>query len=321
MKKNLFSVLFCLGAIGFLNNTAQAQSKLIHYWNFNTPTDSIMYTYMAPFISGIAADYSLIDTSKAKILYYLNAAGPGHDSTYMDYYTPTSTEMDSLVNLRMGAPAGKAIKARNPSDNMELRFYIPSTNYKNLIIKYGSEASSRTSGQLLQNFDYSVDSGATWKTSGLSITADSANLTYGLISVDFGGDTTVNNNPKLVFRIKFSGNTSGYSGNNRFDNVTLEGDTITAATNYYTSVPQVVSVASAYTLYPNPVNNTLTVSSDAEGVKTMIIADAAGKTVFAGLVNGRNFTMNVADYKPGIYFVTIKENTTGAISNLKFIKQ
>ena len=112
---------------------------------------------------------------------------------------------------------------------MELRLYIPSTNYHNLTLKYEVQSSSVTSGQKVQNFDYSVDSGLTWRTTGLNITFDSITqaqfqgTNWGLITINFGSDSSVNNNPKLVFRIKFAGNTSLTSGNNRFDNITLDG--------------------------------------------------------------------------------------------------
>ena len=111
---------------------------------------------------------------------------------------------------------------------------IPSTGYKNLSLEYGLESSSTKSGQLVEALDYSVDGGTTWKSSSLTVqgtnvdTLDVSNAifqgtSWGLVTVTFGTDTTVNNNPNLVLRIKFRGNTTGTSGNNRFEHVTLEG--------------------------------------------------------------------------------------------------
>ena len=280
-----------------------------------------MYTYTntaGTLITGIPADFSLIDTAKAKILYYLADVvnTNQYDSTYIDFYTPTAAEYDT-VNLQMGALSGNAIKARNPSVKMELRFYIPTTNYKNIVIKYGTEASSRTSGQLLQNFDYSIDSGASWITTGLSMTSDSANLTYNLIGLNLASDHSVDNNNKLVFRIKFSGNTMLYAGNNRFDNVTIEGDSINAP---YAIVNNLTTPENLYQLYPNPVSNDLAVTSESDGYKTIIIYDITGKSVFAGIAEGRKFQINISDIIAGTYFVAVKDNATGKISKMKFNK-
>jgi len=323
MKRKLLFTLVLISTFASINGFAQ--SKLIHYWHFNNATTpGAMYTYttsLGPMITGIAADYSLIDTSKAKIWYHLADAVNTNplDSTYIDFYAAAATENDTF-NARMGAASGNAIKARNPSAKMELRFYMPTTGYKNLLLKYGTEASSHTSGQLNQNYDYSVDSGTTWKTSGLSMAADTAGLTFGLISLGFGADTTVNSNSKFVFRIKFSGNDSGYSGNNRFDNVTLDADTMTAAT-IHVSVANVTAPETVYTIYPNPVKNNLEISADADGVKGVMIYDAAGKTVFAGLANGKAFSVNVADLQAGVYFLNIREGNTGKVSSMKFVKE
>lgn len=211
--------------------TANAQSKLIHYWHFNnftTAPSSTTVNSAHPF--NVHADYSSIDTSKAQIVYMTSAGTSSAFSTTVDYANPGDT-----LNARMGHDADGstiswALRPRNRSDSMELRFYIPTTHYKNILIKYISQSSSVGSGMLHQVFDYSTDSGSTWKTTGLSVAGDSAGLSFGpIFPVSFTTDTTVNNNPKLVFRIKFQGNASGTSGNNRFDNITVEGDTITPA--------------------------------------------------------------------------------------------
>ena len=317
MKRNLLLAFLLISSI--CSTSVFAQSKLIHYWHFNNAVvPSAMYTDSAGGIHGIAADYSLIDTSKAKVLYYKITGTSAVYHTYIDFYAPAATEYDT-INMRMGQSTGNAIKARNPSDSMELRFYIPTTNYKNIVLKYASEASSRTSGQLLQDYSFSLDSGSTWHSTGMNMTADSAGLTYNLISLSF--DTTVNNNSKLVFRIIFNGNTSGTSGNNRFDNITIEGDTITAATTNFVSGPGNITNEPVYTLYPNPVENTLEISAALDGTKSVMIYNAEGKSVFAGLAAGKGFSINVAGLSSGMYFVSIRENATGLVTTERFIKK
>ena len=66
---------------------ANAQGTLIHYWNFNNFTS--VYTYPT-FPAPIDADYSRIDTSKAKFVY---ALFPGTSSTYHN----TATILDFVA--------------------------------------------------------------------------------------------------------------------------------------------------------------------------------------------------------------------------------
>jgi hypothetical protein len=213
---------------------SQAQSTLIHYWNFNS-FYGVMYTDT---IHGIDANYSIHDTTKAQILY---AEMPGTSSsytTYEDYVAAASGSPDfDTVNERFGDSSGNALRLRNPSDSMELLFYIPSIHYTHILLQYASQSSSITHGQLHQDFSYSVDSGLTWRTTGLSELSDSAWLTYHRTTVRIATDSSVKNNSKLVFRIIFSGNTTGTSGNNRIDNVTVEGDSIEAANVNITASP------------------------------------------------------------------------------------
>jgi len=321
MKRNLLFILLFVSTM--VSSSSFAQSKLIHYWHFNNAN----YNDTFPNIHPIPADYSLISTTTTRLIYQEIPGTSSNYATsytvplYMDTVTAIATDGDTL-NARMGQPSGLDIRARNPSDSMEVLFYIPSTNYKNLEFKFATQASSRTHGQLMQMYQYSTDSGTTWRSSGLSMTADSAGYpSFILISLNFNGDTTVNNNSKLAFRITFSGNTTALSGNNRFDNVTLEGDSVTAPTNTHLSVANITANENEYTLYPNPVTSSLTISSDFAGTKSVMVQDVAGKTVFVGLASGTAFSLSVADLKSGVYFVTIRENNIGKSSNIKFIKQ
>ncbi len=313
MKKNLLSILLCISATLLFNVSGNAQSKLIHFWHFN---NYAMAQYTDT-IHGIPADYSTIAGNKAQILYAKKAGTSASYMTYIDSIYPAATDFDT-VNARMSVPEGTALRVRNPSDSMNLFFYLPTTHYKNIKLVYGSQSSSVTRGQLHQVFSYSVDSGLTWKTTGLSMASDSAWLIYHRTTLTFTTDTTVNNNPKLVLRITFSGNDTGTKGNNRFDNVTLEGDTVTSAGPG--AVSEVLASAS-YSLYPNPVSNTLQVTSEIEGEKTVSIVSLEGKTVFAANLSGKHFPVNVANLPGGVYFITIRNNENGSAESLRFIKQ
>ncbi len=174
----------------------------------------------------LKADYSLIDTNAATISYVLRGS-PSY-AGYIDNVAADTT------NAQLGIYTRNALRVRNPSDSMELRINIPSTGYQTPVVRYALESSSTTSGQLTELFDYSVDGGTTWRTSQLTVNGfaiDTLDVTqaqyqgtsWGLVQIGFGNDQDVNNNPKLVLRIRFNGNTSKTSGNNRFENITMTG--------------------------------------------------------------------------------------------------
>ncbi len=219
-----------------ISKTSVAQT-LIHYWNFNNL--SVADTF--PHIPLLKASYSLIDTNKAYIAYIpqTGATTKSSDSAWIDNVAGIA------LNAKQGATAGQALRVRNPTDMMELRFYIPTTNYDNIVVQYALLSSSASSGQGTQAFDYSVDSGVTWKTSTLTVNGakvDTLDVTqavyqgsaFGLVTIGFGADTTVNNTSKLVLRIKFRKNTTGTSGNNRFDNLTVTGTILSSAISVLT---------------------------------------------------------------------------------------
>jgi len=231
MRKNLLAALLLISAVFVFTNNSNAQGTLIHYWNFNNFTTTYSYAYGTTFpIGPIDADFSIHDTSKARIyMATFPGTSPGWHSIFTSYMDPDVTvaaDADT-VNLRMGQTGGTAIRPRNPCDSNYLLFYIPTNNYQNIRLTWGAESSSLASGDTYEVFDYSVDSGVTWITAGLSEPQDSAGLAFRRISVTFS-NPLVNNNPKLVFRMHFVGHNTGSSGNNRIDNVTVDGDSIIA---------------------------------------------------------------------------------------------
>ena len=312
MAKNLFSILLCAATLFLFNDKANAQSKLIHYWHFNNylMADSTTATHN---IAPVPADYSTL--TNARIQYAKIPAASPVFLTHMDSIYVQPADYDT-INARFSQPDGIALRVRNPSDSMRLLFYIPTTNYKNISITYASQSSSVTKGQLHQVFDYSIDSGMTWVTAGLSMPSDSAWLVYHRTTVTFTTATTVNNNPKLVFRITFNGNDTGVKGNNRFDNVTVEGDTITSGSGV-----AAVNADNHYSLYPNPVGNTLNISSEAEGIKTVSIFNIEGKLVMTATVSGKQQHIDVANLTGGIYFIKMEEAISGNMTSIQFIKE
>ena len=78
-----------------------------------------------------------------------------------------------------------------------------------------------SSGAAQEEFYYSANGGTTWTLVG---SAYNIELDYALKTIDLSAITAVNNNPNLKFRILFIGDlAAGASGNNRFDNILVEG--------------------------------------------------------------------------------------------------
>jgi hypothetical protein len=177
---------------------------LLHYWNFNAlPTGTLS--------NPVLADLSLLNATSAFIEY------TGTGTGYADQFTPGSD-----LNARNSDVAGLGIRFRNPSDTKAVVVTAPTTGYKEVIVKF---VTFRTgSGAQTQNYSYTLD-GTNYITTGLAVTTFDAPLepTFELVTLNFSSIAGVNNNPNFKIKINFSGSqASGTSGNNRFDNVTVE---------------------------------------------------------------------------------------------------
>ncbi|HMI07594.1 MAG TPA: hypothetical protein VK528_08620 [Flavobacterium sp.] len=177
-------------------------SVLVHYWNFNT---------LAGTVTEIAPDFSLVP-SGTTITY------PGSGDGYMDDFDP-----GYATNSRNGDVEGFGFRARNPSNTRNLLFAMPTTGYRKIIVQF---ATARTgSGATSQIYSYSTD-GTNFTTEGLAVSTHSPieDPQNSLVTLDFSAITSVNDNPDFKIRIEFGGDAAaGASGNNRFDNLTLEG--------------------------------------------------------------------------------------------------
>lgn len=78
--------------------------------------------------------------------------------------------------------------------------------------------------------------------------------------------------------------------------------------------------SAAIKIYPNPVKDELTVSSNLFGEKTeIIITDVLGKEIYRNQITGSNFKFQVSNFQPGIYFIEI--NNGKNVYRKKFLKQ
>jgi hypothetical protein len=175
----------------------EEEDELIHYWNFNLTSDFLTPSYT---LGGAALDIN-----------------PGVNT---EITTGTGQNFNA-VNARFGDDAGAHLRVNNPIGS-ELLFYLPSTNFEDLSFKY--EARRSGSGANRQYISYTSD-GESYIALDTILVMDNPRLyTYELKNI-----IEINNNPDFKIKIsidQINDGTGGDVGNNRFDNVTLEGKRI-----------------------------------------------------------------------------------------------
>jgi hypothetical protein len=293
---------------------------LVDYWAFNT----LNTTYYTPNVPNLPADFSG-ESTPGYIQYVNHTQIPKY--SYIDYVNPGAT-----VNAQFGAPAGNALRVRNPTDSMELHFVIPTTGFKGITISYGLQASSFT-GPQKEFFSYSPDGGSSWIASGLmvdGVLTDSLSLLdsikyqagFGLVTIGFNSTASamyVDNNPQFIFRITFGDTaTHGTSGNNRFDNLTVTAASIVAPS----SVNQPVQAQQQLSLSPNPATDNISFQNPYGSPVTVSVLNTLGQEVLrsSGSASG-TMSVNTSELSAGTYYLHIQNVTTGAEQMAKFIKQ
>lgn len=78
-------------------------------------------------------------------------------------------------------------------------------------------------------------------------------------------------------------------------------------------------VSADFNIYPNPVNNTVYISTD-KNILEVTISDITGKIVLKNCVNNNIINIDISDIKAGIYIVSIKRNDN-VVLNKKIIKK
>lgn len=311
MKTRLQLALICATLLFFFNES-KAQTKLIHYWHFNNVASGVHLG-----TGKLNSDYTKQGVTTG-YLRNVKLAATVRDTGYWDNGTPGDT-----TNQRpgfggcCGGTTSAYIRTRNPNDSMQFLWYIPTTHFKNIVIKYSSQSSSAASGPARQKYEYSLDSGATFITTGLPILFDSAGVAFGKVTLNLSALTTVNNTNKLMLRIRTSAPNTGTSGNTRYDNITVEGDSISAVLP--TGIAQLSSEASGFSVYPNPSNDYIFIGATGTAPLQVTIADITGRVVYATNSYDKS-PVDVSHLTSGIYFVHLNDSAASRTAVLKFVK-
>lgn len=295
MRKTILTISFCLSALFAFTIRSNAQT-LIDYWNFNVDS-TVVLTPTVSIVSGASLAYAGAYYDTVEQGTTLN--GVGADGT----------------SLSAGSAA---LRLRNPATG-PFTLTLPTTGYKNVVLAYAEERTKK--GSQMNTVTYTVD-GTNWINTAIASSAtywvdstDTVSNAYQLESFDFSSDTLTNNNPNFKVRIVFSIGDSNSSGNDRFDNITLNGTPVT------TGVASVSIATAGYTLYPNPVSDCMEILATLADDKSFTVINELGQNVFSGIATGNKFSINTGKLSAGNYFINIRESSTGDVRTIKFIKQ
>ena len=191
--RQLPSILF-MAILVFAINVSSASADEIAVWNFND-SDLVVDHGAGTLVSNFVA---------ANIQF---AAG-------------------TTNNARLGDSSGQALSLQggtgNTNNGRNITFNVSTLGFTNIIVSFATQGTS--TGFNLNQFQYSLD-GVTFTDFGPAFVPASA---FGAIPIVFtlSGIAGLDNNPNAAFRIVFNGATTS-TGNNRIDNLVVEG--ITAA--------------------------------------------------------------------------------------------
>ncbi|MET3021406.1 Ig-like domain-containing protein [Flavobacterium hydatis] len=192
-KKLLYSFLL-------LTSSFSWSQTLINYWSFNNP-----------------ASLATITTPNVALVPGTTITAIAGGTSFIEFNGGTGQNFDLLnLNSRNSEVSGTHLRFSNPIGGA-LIFALPTTGYKNIIVKFATRRSAQGAGT--QNWFYSLD-GNTY-TSFIPVTPNNGDPA--LATLDFTTITGANNNPNFKVKVEFVQGPGGTGGNNRFDNFTTEG--------------------------------------------------------------------------------------------------
>jgi hypothetical protein len=153
--------------------------------------------------------------------------GSGSLTTNFNLANVVFTLGGTTTNARQADPAGQAMTLQGGTSNGNnghfITLNVSTLGFSNIAISFATQGTS--SGFNSNQLQYSLD-GVTFVDFGSTYTPATA---FGSVPVVFNlsSITGLNNNPNAAFRIVFNGATSA-SGNNRIDNLVVEGEAISA---------------------------------------------------------------------------------------------
>jgi hypothetical protein len=261
--------------------------QLIHYWHFNNLPEGLL--------SPLQADHTQLETQ-------VSISYPGTGDGYMDRVNDGTD-----INAKNNFEAVRALRVRNPSDTRHLELFIPTKGFEDIRLSY---AVTRTgSGAEYQNIWYRTSQSGAWVLFQESLLITE---TYQLVDLDFSDISAVENNDELSVKIEFTGAAaSGTSGNNRFDNVAVEGY------RFGTNINKTKESA-ILNIFPVPATNQLTIASSLP-MTQVVLYNGQGQVLQRHATQGLSHQLNLSSLPPGIYIVEVA--THNAVQRRKITRK
>ncbi len=168
------------------------QGDLVHYWNFNAPASLLEPTWTTgagALAAGLGGD--------AEVL-----SGTGHD-----FFGE---------NARNGDPTGSHLRVNSPL-GATLTLALPTGGFTDIVVRYETRRSGEGAG--IQQIEVTTD-GVNFAPFATITVLDAAPVLH---SFDFRAFAGAAGNPSFGMRITFAQGAGGTAGNNRFDNLTVDG--------------------------------------------------------------------------------------------------
>lgn len=174
--------------------TARTVTPLLHYWNFNNTA-------------------TLLEPSRS---YVIGAAITGTGEI-----TSGTGQDFAATNGIDGDAAGAHLRVNNPLGTT-LELALPTPGYGGIVVRYETRRSGQGAG--IQQISRTTD-GETWQHVTNITVPDAAPI---LVMLNFATDSAVADNPLFALRVAFLEGGGSSAGNNRIDNLTVEGEPLHA---------------------------------------------------------------------------------------------
>lgn len=153
--------------------------------------------------------------------------GAGTLTTNFNLVNVVFTLGGTTTNARAGDAAGQSLTLQggtaNANNGRNLTLSVGTVGFSGVVVSFATQATG--TGFNSNQFQYSLD-GVSFVNFGAPYAPP---VSFGLVTFDLSSITGLDNNPNAAFRILFNGATSA-SGNNRVDNIVVEGQAISATT-------------------------------------------------------------------------------------------
>lgn len=228
----------------------------------------------------------------------LHYAGTG--SGYMDRVSPGTTVMAAEDET----PAGFALRVRNPSGDRALRMEVPAAkDYESLVLNY---AVSRTAnGAQWHQLWVRANDHEAWKLAGEPVLVPFIEGVYLGIQMELA-DSLIADSEYLELEFRFGGsNSTGTSGNTRFDNLYLSGLPVTPVSAALPEQPREFVLEQNF---PNPFNATTQIRYELQqaGQVRLEVLDMLGRRVAVWIdawqdAGRHQITVDASSLASGVY--------------------